>query len=91
MTLKPRTLLTIAVVVLFIAFLAWTTLAAQKVTCNVCVSFNGQTNCASASHENVLDASRSAQTTACGPVSHGMNETIACGNRPPLSQKCQVS
>ena len=66
--MKPKTLLTIAVILLFVAFLAWTTLSAQKVTCNVCVSFNGQKNCASASHENELEAVRSAQATACGPV-----------------------
>ena len=50
--MKPKTLLTIAVILLFVAFLAWTTLSAQKVTCKVCVEFNGQKNCASASHEN---------------------------------------
>lgn len=88
--MKPKTLLTIAVVLLFVAFLAWTTLSAQKVTCNVCVSFNGQKNCASASHENAAEAARSAQTTACGPVSQGMNEAIACGNRPPVSQQCRA-
>ena len=87
---KSKTLFTIAVILLFVAFLAWTTLSAQKVTCNVCVTFNGQKNCASASHENELEAVRSAQTTACGPVARGMNETIACGNRPPVSQQCRT-
>jgi hypothetical protein len=85
---KPKTLLTIAVIMLFVAFLAWSTLSAQKVTCNVCVAFNGQTNCATASHENEVEAARSAQTTACGPVARGMNETIACGNRPAVSRRC---
>ena len=88
--MKPKTLLTIAAVLLFVAFLAWSTLSAQKVTCEVCVSFNGQKNCASASHETELEAARSAQSTACGPVSHGMNETIACGDRPPVSQQCRT-
>jgi hypothetical protein len=88
--MKPKTLLTIAAVLIFAAFLAYTTLSAQKVTCNVCVEFNGRTNCASASHEDENQAVRSAQTTACGPVAGGMNETIACGNREPVSKKCSV-
>jgi hypothetical protein len=86
--MKPKTLLTLAAIVAFVAFLAWTTLSAQKVTCEVCVAFNGQNNCATASHETEAEAIRAAQTTACGPVAQGMDQTIACGNRTPLSQKC---
>ena len=88
--MKPKTLLTVAVVLLFIAFLAYSTLAAQKVTCDVCVEFNGHRNCATASHSDELEATRSAQSTACGPVTQGMNETIACGNRPPVSRSCRA-
>lgn len=88
--MSPKRLLTIAVIVAFVGFLAWTTLSAQKVTCNVCVEFNGQRNCASASHSSETEAARSAQTTACGPVTAGMNETIACGNRPALSKECHA-
>jgi hypothetical protein len=87
--MKSRTVLTIAVVVLFVVLLAWSTLSAQKVTCTVCVQFNGHRNCASASHSDEVEAARSAQTTACGPVAVGMNETIACGNRPALSKSCR--
>lgn len=86
--MKPKTLLTIAVILIFAAFLAYTTLSAQKVTCNVCMEFNGRTNCATASHETEIEAVRSAETTACGPITSGMNDAIACGNRVPVSQKC---
>lgn len=88
--MKPKTLLTVAVILAFVAFLAYSTLSAQKVTCNVCVEFNGRKNCASASHSDEIEAARSAQTTACGPVTAGMNETIACGNRPALSRSCRA-
>jgi hypothetical protein len=88
--MKPKTLLTIAAILVFAAFLAYTTLSAQKVTCTVCVEFNGQNNCASASHESENEAARSAQTTACGPVASGMNDAIACGNRVPVSRKCST-
>ena len=86
--MKPKTLLTIAVILIFAAFLAYSTLSAQRVTCTVCVEFNGRSNCAAASHDSELEAARSAQTTACGPVTSGMNDAIACGNRIPVSKKC---
>ena len=72
------------------AFLTWSTLSAQKVTCQICVQFNGSRNCASASHETEAEAVRSAQTTACGPLSSGMNDIIACEARPPVSQTCSA-
>jgi hypothetical protein len=88
--LKPKTLLTVAVVLLFAAFLAYSTLSAQKVSCNVCVRFNGKDNCATASDKTEIDAARSAQTTACGPVTSGMNDAIACGRLIPVSQSCRA-
>ena len=88
--MKPKTLVTVAVILMFIAFLAYSTLSAQKVTCNVCVEFNGRSNCAPASANDEIEATRTAQNTACGPVSSGMNETIACGNKPAVSQTCKA-
>jgi hypothetical protein len=88
--MKPKALVVIAVIVLFVAFLTWTTLSAQKVSCNVCVLYNGARNCASASNETEDAAGRAAQTTACGPVTHGMNDAIACEGRPPVTRTCHT-
>lgn len=87
---KSRTFGWLALIVAFFAFLAWTTLSAQKVECEVCVEYNGGSNCAKASHENENDAARSAQTTACGPLAHGMNDAIACDNKPAVSKRCRT-
>jgi hypothetical protein len=87
---KPKTLLTIAVIAGIIVLMTWRTLSAQKVSCNVCVRYNGQNNCASASDKTELEAVRSAQTTACGPVTAGMNDAIACGRLIPVSQSCHA-
>ena len=88
--MKPKTLLTLAVILAFVGLLAWSTLSAQKVTCQVCVEFNGGRNCAKASHSSEAEAARAAQTTACGPLASGMNEVIACENRPPVSKSCST-
>lgn len=88
--MKPKPLITVAVILAFIAFLAWSTLSAQKVTCKVCVAYNGKTNCATASHETEAEAARSAQTTACGPLAQGMNDAIACQNREAISEQCRA-
>lgn len=79
-----------AVVLAFVGFLAWSTLSAQKVECDVCVEYNGQRNCATASHSTEEEAARSAQTTACGPLTAGMNDAIACDARMPASRQCRA-
>jgi hypothetical protein len=86
--MKPNSLMWTALVVGFFAFLAWTTLSAQKVECTVCVEFNGKRNCATASHKTDAEATRSAQTTACGPITSGMNDAIACDAKPAVERQC---
>ncbi len=83
-------IITIVLVVAFIVFLAWTTISAQRVECEICVEFGGQRNCASATAVTEDEAARSAQTTACGPLVRGMDDSIACSNRPPVARQCRV-
>lgn len=88
--MRSKTLAWLALVAGFIAFLTWSTLSGQKVECRVCVEFNGQRNCATASHETEADAARSAQTTACGPMARGMADAINCDATPPVSRQCST-
>ena len=88
MTSRFRTL-TIVVVLGFVAFLLWTTLAAQRFECRVTVEFQGQRRDATASGATEAEALNQAQNVACGPISNGMNESIACGNRPPVTKQCR--
>jgi hypothetical protein len=54
------------------------------------VDFGGRRNCAKASGTSEIEALRTAVATACGPVTQGMNESIACGNRPPVVRQCKT-
>ena len=89
--MKRSTLLTIAGILAFAALLLYSTLSAQKAECEVCVTFNGQDNCATARGSNELEAARSAQSTACGPIASGMAESINCGNVVPRVRRCRTT
>jgi hypothetical protein len=78
----------LALAAAFIAFLLWSTLSSQTARCEVCVEFNGRRNCAVATAASADEAARSAQATACGILTKGMDESIACSRRPPDSQQC---
>jgi len=82
-------IITILVILGFVAFLAWNTVSSQGVECQVCVRFKGMENCAAASGPDELAAAQTAQSTACGPVTNGMDDAIACNNRPPATKTCR--
>ena len=86
--MKRGTAIGLSVAAVFGGFLLWSTLSAQQVDCEACVDFGGRRNCAKASGTTADEALRTAVMTACGPVTMGMNESIACGNRPPVTRAC---
>lgn len=87
--MKRGTLITMLLAAAFVAFLLYSTLAAQNVECSACVTFNGQTNCATASAESEQDALRQAVSTACGTLTQGMDESIRCAGLPPQRPQCR--
>lgn len=88
--MKRSTLVTIAALVGFGAYLLYSTLTSQKYSCTVSVTYQGRSGTATASAASEHDAKQQAQTTACGPITSGMNESIACSNTPPTKTECKT-
>jgi len=87
--MKRSTIITIAIAVGFGAMLLYSTLNSQNVECTVTIEYNGRSNTATASGASESDALQQAQTTACGPIISGMNESIACGKAMPVAKSCR--
>lgn len=88
MTQRGR-LLTLLLVLAFAGFLLWSTLGSQKVECAVVVTFGDAEGRGRASAHSEADAMREAQTAACGPLTQGMNDRIACSRVPPVRRQCR--
>jgi hypothetical protein len=88
MTSRAR-LVTVLVIVGFLAFLLYSTLEVQRVECTVTVAFQGESRTATASGASEESATEQAQTAACGPLARGMDESIACSRRPPTARTCR--
>jgi hypothetical protein len=88
--MKKGTLVMILLALGFAGLLLYSTLSAQQAECTACVTFNGQTNCATASGETEAAATKQAVTTACGTISAGMDESIRCANTPPERPRCRT-
>jgi hypothetical protein len=61
-----------------------------KVTCEVCITFDGQQACRTGVGSNEEEAVRAATESACVVlVRGGMAERIACGHTAPTSKSCK--
>lgn len=58
------------------------------VTCEVCITFGGRTQCRAASAAEREDAVRTATDNACTFLSAGMTESMRCSRTPPDSVSC---
>lgn len=83
-------LLALLAVLAFAGFLLWSTLASQHVECTVRVAYGNAEGTGIASANSEADAMREAQTAACGPITQGMNDRIACGGVPPVAHECRT-
>ena len=88
--MKRSTLITLAVLAAIVALFFYMSTARANQECTVCTEFQGRTNCATAAGRTATEATETAHNTACGPLASGMNESIACGNRAPLSVQCKT-
>ena len=85
---KPNRRIAILVVVLsagFFWFLVQGTLDQKKFRVEVCMDFEGRSNCAVAVGPTEDQALRTATQTACAIISSGMTESMACDRTPPKS------
>ena len=73
----------IIVAVVIVAVLVLSSLLLRQHTCEVCITFGGQTNCAIASGTTRKEAQGSATSTACASISGGVTQSIQCGNTAP--------
>ncbi len=88
--MKKGTVIMLLLAIGFAGLLLYSTLSAQQVECSACVTFNGKTNCATASAVDEAAATKQAVTTACGTISAGMDESIRCANMPPERPQCRT-
>lgn len=85
-----RKLLVIGIVLAVGALFFYMTTAHATQECQVCMEFNGQSNCAKAAGRTVDQATEGAHTTACGTLASGMNDQIACQRTPPTRVQCRT-
>ena len=85
--MKKSTLIALVFGVLLVAALAYNTMGNRQYRCETCITYNGRTNCRTASARTKETAQRAAAELACSEMVNGMRDSINCPNTPPDSVK----
>ena len=86
--MSKTTLLSLLFGLLVLGLLIYSTMGLQQYSCEVCVTYDGATNCSIARAPTSKEATRTATDVACAPISSGMTESIQCSNTIPDSVEC---
>jgi hypothetical protein len=77
----------IAVAVLGLVYMFYSSTSNVKFRVEVCVAFQGRTSCRMARADTEEHALRSAQSNACGLIASGVTDTMQCEHSNPTSVK----
>jgi hypothetical protein len=89
MTTKAKILVSILGLAGLLATFTYLTISPNEVICEVCVEFRGVTECRRAAARDREEAEMNAASTACGLISGGVTDGIACRNTTPKSVACE--
>ena len=73
---------------LFLVYIIYASMGLSQVSCEVCITYRGRTQCRTAQGTNAEEAQRTATDVACTFLSSGMTDSILCGNTPPAKLMC---
>lgn len=86
-----RTIVRIALAAGFLATVIYVALGQSRVTCEVCMSYQGRQACEQTSAADSAEALMQATSSACSQISSGVTGTLQCNNSRPLSSHCSDS
>ncbi len=82
--MKKPVLVGIVFVLGVLGVLVYSTMNLAQYRVEVCMGFNGKTQCRTASADSEEHALRAASSNACAIISSGVTDTIACEHAAPL-------
>jgi hypothetical protein len=83
--MKKPVLFGIVFVVAVLAVIVYSSFNLAKYRVEVCMAFNGKTQCRTAAGDSEEHALRSAASNACATIASGMTDSMACEHADPKS------
>jgi hypothetical protein len=86
---KGRAVAAIVSVIALLAILIYDSMGTVQAECELCVEYNGRTECRRGSGADQTEAQRAAQKAACAVMATGMAESVNCQRVPPTDVRCE--
>ena len=87
---KRGMLLAILGIALAIGYIFYSLTAVAQVSCEVCITYRGKTECRTGAGATEEEAQRTATDVACTFLAAGMTDSIACTSTPPTRLMCRA-
>ena len=72
-----------------LAYVVFQSMNLEAASCEVCMQYNGNSQCRTVGGPTVDDARQGAITNACAYLSSGVTDSMACQRTKPVSEKCR--
>jgi hypothetical protein len=82
--MKKPVLAGVIFVLIVLGVIIYSSMNLAKHRVEVCINFNGRTNCKTASAATEEFAMQAAVTNACGDIAFGVTDTVNCEHTPPV-------
>lgn len=80
-----RVLVMLIVIAIPTVWLTWNIVQTETLHCTVCMEYDGQKKCRSATGPDQEQCQRTASDNACAFLASGMTNSMACGRTKPVS------
>ena len=78
----------LAALFLFMGFVVWRTFHLQGMRCEVCITYEGRSQCRTVEGEREEDARHAAVGNVCAFLASGVTDGMACARTPPTKSVC---
>ncbi|RME55266.1 MAG: hypothetical protein D6795_03280 [Deltaproteobacteria bacterium] len=80
--------ITIGFLVMIVAISLFLTLGSARITCEVCMDYNGRQRCKTVSGKSKDFVVQTASQNVCAELANGRDDQISCSRRPPTKVDC---
>ncbi|MEO6027725.1 MAG: hypothetical protein ABIR79_12740 [Candidatus Binatia bacterium] len=85
---RPLRSIALAALFVFMAFVVYRTFHLQGVRCEVCITYNGLSQCRTVEGEREEDVHQAAVNNVCAYLANGVTDGMACMRTPPTKKEC---
>jgi hypothetical protein len=87
---RSNGLIALAALLLFMGFVVYRSFHLGGVRCEICITYNGLSQCRTVDGERQEDVHLAAVNNVCAYLASGVTDNMACMRTPPTKDECRA-